>query len=71
MSKKINHKKVIRFFNNSTPEELCYLIYLMADKINVPIKRKGVTKVLGLDQDYPVIMNGICYQINTEDFFEK
>ena len=64
------------FYLKSTPEEKCQFLWLIAEKITVPVKKvdeKGnpYTEMMELDKEMPVVMNGPYYQFNLEDLFEE
>lgn len=63
-------KKVLKFYQETTPEEKCQLLNMMAKDICVPIQKKDGCHVLDLDDEIPVCMNGIFYQINTEELYK-
>ncbi len=64
-------KKVIDFYNETTAEEKCYLLLLMAKDIMIPIRKEDGIHCLGLDEDAPVCLNGTAFQINTEELYEN
>tara|TARA_R100000951_G_C2639030_1_gene180260 strand:+ start:1352 stop:1597 length:246 start_codon:yes stop_codon:yes gene_type:complete len=64
------------FYLKSTPEEKCQFLWLIAEKITIPVKRvddegKPYTEVMELDNEIPVVMNGPSYQFNTDDLYEE
>ena len=64
-------KKVIDFYNETTAEEKCYLLMLMAKDIIVPVEKEDGVHIMDLDDEAPVCMNGTAFQINTEDLYRK
>ena len=64
-------KKVIDFYNETTAEEKCYLLMLMAKDIIVPVEKEDGVHIMDLDYEAPVCMNGTAFQINTEDIYRK
>ncbi len=64
-------KKVIDFYNETTAEEKCYLLMLMAKDIIVPVEKEDGVHIMDLDDEVPVCMNGTAFQINTEDLYRK
>ena len=60
-------KKIVKFYNETTPEEKCRL----AKDIEVPVKYEDGIHCLELDSEVPVCMNGIMFQINTENFLDE
>jgi len=37
----------------------------------IPIQKEDGVHCLELDKEIPVCMNGICFQFNTEELYEK
>ena len=64
-------KKVIDFYNETTADEKCYLLMLMAKDIIVPVEKEDGVHIMDLDDEAPVCMNGTAFQINTEDLYRK
>ena len=64
-------KKVIDFYNETTADEKCYLLLLMAKDIIVPVEKEDGVHIMDLDDEAPVCMNGTAFQINTEDLYRK
>jgi len=63
-------KKVLKFYQETTPEEKCYFLNMIAKQICVPVQKKDGCHVLELDYENPICMNGTFYQFNTEEFAE-
>ena len=63
-------KKIVKFYNETTPEEKCQLLLMMAKDIYVPVRKKDGVHVLELDDEVPVCMNGASYQLNTEELYK-
>jgi len=63
-------KKILKFYKETTPEEKCQLLNMMAKQICVPIQKEDGCHILDLDAEVPVCMNGTFYQINTEELFK-
>ena len=53
--------------NETTPEEKCHLLNMMAKDISVPIQKQDGCHVIGLDEEVPICMNGTFYQINIKE----
>ncbi len=64
-------KKIVKFYNETTPAEKVQLLWMMADQIMIPIKKEDGTHCLELDKEIPVCMNGSYYQFNTEELYEE
>ena len=64
-------KKVIDFYNETTADEKCYLLLLMAKDIIVPVEKEDGVHIMDLDDEVPVCINGTAFQINTEDLYRK
>tara|TARA_R100000734_G_C3310404_1_gene101187 strand:+ start:1317 stop:1547 length:231 start_codon:yes stop_codon:yes gene_type:complete len=62
------YKKVIKFFNETNADQKKYFLELLSDKISVPTQKKDGVHVLNLDQEIPVVINGIYFQLNTDDW---
>jgi|TARA_Y100000361_G_scaffold77554_1_gene68662 hypothetical protein len=62
------YKIVIDFYNNTTAEQKKYFLELLRDRISIPTQKKDGVHVLNLDQEVPVILNGIFFQLNTEEW---
>jgi len=71
MTKTMRLKKIVKFYNETTPIEKCQLLFMMAKDISVPVKIDGVVHCLELDDEVPVVLNGPIYQINTEKLYEN
>ena len=65
---KKKYRKVIDFYMSTNAEQKAYLLELMSDKITIPVSSEEGVRVLHLDEEVPVIMNGIYFQLNTEDW---
>ena len=65
---KKKYRKVIDFYVGTNAEQKAYLLELMSDRITIPVDSKEGVRVLNLDDEVPVIMNGIYFQLNTEDW---
>ena len=63
-------EQVVDFHNSTTPKQHIYFLQLLARRITVPVNRGKGVEVMQLDNDVPVCMNGIFYQINVEDWKE-
>ena len=61
-------EKILDFYNQTTNEEKCHLLNMMASQITIPIQKKDGTHSMELDQENPVCMNGTFFQLNTEEF---
>jgi len=64
-------KKILKFYNETSPVEKCQLLNMMADQIMIPIEKEDGVHCLELDKEVPVCMNGSYYQINTEELYKK
>tara|TARA_R100001244_G_C5160121_1_gene130909 strand:+ start:1219 stop:1449 length:231 start_codon:yes stop_codon:yes gene_type:complete len=64
-------KKIVKFYNETSPVEKVQLLWMMADQIMIPIKKEDGTHCLELDKEVPVCMNGSLYQFNTEELFTE
>ncbi len=62
------YKKVIDFYNDTDSEQKRYFLELLSDKICVPTQTKKGVVVYNLDEEIPVVVNGIFYQLNTEQW---
>ena len=71
MPKIMRLKKIVKFYNETTPIEKCQLLFMMAKDIMIPVEIDGVVHCLSLDDEVPVVLNGPIYQINTEKLYEK
>ena len=60
------YKKVIDFYNQTNSEQKRYFLELMSDKITIPTQTDKGVVVYSLDEELPVIVNGIFFQLNTE-----
>ena len=59
---KATHKKVLDFYQNSSPKQKAYLIELIKDQlIFFDAKRKNLYEC---DKDYLISLNGVKIQIN-------
>jgi hypothetical protein len=72
----MNKDLINEFYTKSSPEEKCQFLWLIANEVMIPLHKvhEDGTKYVDcmlLDKEMPVVMNGICYQFNTEDFFNK
>jgi len=63
-------KKILKFYQETTPEEKCQLLNMMAKQIMIPIKKDDGVHCLELDEEVPICMNGTFYQINTEELYK-
>jgi len=68
---RIRFKKILKFYNETTPEEKCHFLNMIAKQICVPVQKDNGCHVLELDEETPICLNGIFYQINTEDFLDE
>lgn len=60
---------VFEFYLNSSPKDIQKLLWLIADKIRIPIKTERGMEDLELAKEVePISLNGIFYQLNTEEF---
>ena len=60
---------VFEFYSNSSPKDIQKLLWLIADKIRIPIKTERGMEDLELAKEVePISLNGIFYQLNTEEF---
>ena len=64
---RIRYKKLLNFYNETTPEEKCHLLNMMAKDISVPVKYEDGFHCLELDMENPIHMNGTFYQLNLEN----
>ena len=64
----MNTKKLLEFYNNTTPEEKCQLLNMMARDISIPVQKEDGTHDMELCKENPVCMNGTSFQLNTEEF---
>ena len=64
----MNTKKLLEFYNNTTPEEKCHLLNMMADQISIPVQKKDGIHDYELCDENPVSMNGTAFQLNTKEF---
>ena len=71
MTKTMRHKKILKFYQETTPEEKCHFLNMIAKNICVPVQKEDGCHVLELDEEVPVCMNGTFYQINTEEFLNE
>jgi len=60
-------KKILKFYQETSPEEKCQLLNMMAKDIIVPIKKEDGIHCLELNKEIPVCMNGAFYQFNTNE----
>tara|TARA_B100000424_G_C22915162_1_gene486913 strand:- start:1064 stop:1279 length:216 start_codon:yes stop_codon:yes gene_type:complete len=60
------YKKVIDFYNQTDSEQKRYFLELISDKITIPTQKDKGVVVYNLDEELPVIINGIFFQLNTE-----
>jgi hypothetical protein len=70
-SRKIIKKNadVFEFYLNSSPKDIQKLLWLIADKIRIPIRTERGMEDLELAKEVePISLNGIFYQLNTEEF---
>ena len=66
-------KQVVDFYNSTTPEQWCYFLSIISDKITIPIPKideDGVSYIdcVGLADEAPACPNGAMIQLNTDDF---
>ena len=66
----MNTKKLLEFYNNTTPEEKCQLLNMMARDISIPVQKEDGTHSMELCKENPVCMNGTSFQLNTEEFYK-
>ncbi len=64
------YQKVIDFFNETDADQKKYFLELLSDKISVPTQKEDGVHVLNLDEEIPVVINGIYFQLNTDDWRE-
>ena len=65
----IQNADVFEFYSNSSPKDIQKLLWLIADKIRIPIKTERGMEDLELAKEVePISLNGIFYQLNTEEF---
>ena len=60
--------KILEFYNQTTNEEKCQLLNMMAEQISIPIQKEDGTHDMELCKENPVCMNGTSFQLNTEEF---
>jgi len=60
--------KILEFYNNTTPEEKCQLLNMMARDIIIPYRKKNGIHDYELCEENPVSMNGTAFQLNTKEF---
>ena len=60
--------KILEFYNNTTPEEKCQLLNMMARDISIPYQKEDGTHDYELCEENPVCMNGTMFQLNTKEF---
>jgi len=60
--------KILEFYNNTTPEEKCQLLNMMARDISIPYQKEDGTHDYELCEENPVCMNGTSFQLNTREF---
>ena len=68
--KRMKINNVIKFYQETTPEEKCHFLNMIAKNICVPVQKEDGCHVLELDEETPICMNGTFYQINTEEFYK-
>jgi len=66
-------KKVVDFYNTTTPEQWCIFLSMISDRISIPVPKTdkdGISYIdcVGLAEEAPACPNGAMIQINTEDF---
>ena len=71
MTKKF--QQVVEFYNSTTPEQWCYFLSIISDRISIPTPKtdkdgNSYIDCVGISQEAPVCPNGATIQINTEDF---
>lgn len=66
----MSFKKILEFYNNTTPEEKCQLLNMMARDISIPYKKKDGIHDHELCDENPVCMNGTSFQLNTKEFIK-
>jgi|TARA_R110001632_G_scaffold53793_1_gene132183 hypothetical protein len=64
----MDFKKILEFYNNTTPEEKCQLLNMMARDISIPVQKEDGTHDYELCDENPVCMNGTSFQLNTKEF---
>ena len=64
----MDFKKILEFYNNTTPEEKCQLLNMMARDISIPVQKEDGTHDYELCDENPVCMNGTSFQLHTEEF---
>ena len=64
---RIRYKKLLNFYNETTPEEKCHFLNMMAKDINIPVLRPDGLHCENLDMENPIHMNGTLYQLNLEN----
>ena len=64
----MNMSKILEFYNNTTPEEKCQLLNMMARDIIIPYRKKNGIHDYELCEENPVSMNGTAFQLNTKEF---
>ena len=64
----MNTKKILEFYNNTTPEEKCQLLNMMARDIIIPYRKKDGIHDYELCDENPVSMNGTAFQLDTKEF---
>jgi hypothetical protein len=60
-------KKILKFYQETSPEEKCQLLNMIAKDICVPVQKDDGCHVLELDEEVPVCMNGTFFQINIKE----
>ena len=60
--------KILEFYNNTTPEEKCQLLNMIARDISIPYQKEDGTHDYELCEENPVCMNGTMFQLNTKEF---
>ena len=64
----MDFEKILEFYNNTTPEEKCQLLNMMARDISIPVQKEDGTHDMELCKENPVCMNRTSFQLNTEEF---
>ena len=59
-------KETLDFYNNSTPQQRCDFLSLIAKDIMVAVKTKDGIHCLSLDNETSTCINGSLIQLNTE-----
>ena len=72
----MNDKLIKDFYNKSTPEEKCQLLWILSRDIIIPAQKTDdygnrYVDCMALDDELPVVLNGTAYQLNLEGFYEE